>query len=67
MYKRQRALRLDADNKVALEYQGEMFIELGRLDEANANLAKLQSLCPESCEELEMLENYITGSATKSW
>ena len=27
-----RALRLDADNKVALEYQGEMFIELGRLD-----------------------------------
>lgn len=62
-----RALRLDADNKIALEYQGEMFIELGRFDEANANLVKLKSLCPESCEELEMLENYIAGSATKSW
>ena len=62
-----KALNLDPDNKVAIEYQGELFVELGRLEEANANLAKLKVLCPNSCEELEMLEEYISGSKTKSW
>ena len=62
-----KALNLDPDNKVAIEYQGELFVELGRLEEANANLAKLKALCPNSCEELEMLEQYISGSKTKSW
>ena len=62
-----KALNLDPDNKVAIEYQGELFVELGRLEEANANLAKLKELCPNSCEELEMLEEYISGSKTKSW
>ena len=62
-----KALNLDPDNTVAIEYQGELFVELGRLEEANANLAKLKELCPNSCEELEMLEEYISGSKTKSW
>ena len=62
-----KALNLDPDNKEAIEYQGELFVELGRLEEANANLAKLKALCPNSCEELEMLEEYISGSKTKSW
>ncbi len=62
-----KALNLDPDNKVAIEYQGELFVELGRLEEANANLAKLRELCPSSCEELEMLEKYISGSQQKSW
>ncbi len=62
-----KALRLDPKNKVAIEYQGELFVELNRLDEANANLAKLRELCPNSCEELEMLEKYISGSQVKSW
>ncbi len=62
-----KALNLDPDNKVAIEYQGELFVELGRLDEANANLAKLKQLCPKSCEELEMLEKYISGTKTKIW
>ena len=62
-----KALNLDPDNKVAIEYQGELFVELGRLEEANANLAKLKELCPNSCEELEMLEEYISGNKIKSW
>ena len=62
-----KALNLDPDNKVAIEYQGELFVELGRIEEANANLAKLKALCPNSCEELEMLKEYISGSKTKSW
>ena len=62
-----KALNLDPNNKVAIEYQGELFVELGRIEEANANLAKLKTLCPNSCEELEMLKEYISGSKTKSW
>ena len=62
-----KALNLDPDNKIAIEYQGELFVELGRIDEANANLAKLRELCPNSCEELEMLMEYIAGNKAKSW
>ena len=62
-----KALSLDPNSKIAIEYQGELFVELGRIDEANANLAKLKELCPNTCEELEMLEKYISGSQAKSW
>ena len=63
----EKALKLDPQNKIALEYQGELFVELDRLDEANANLVKLVELCPNSCEELEMLRDYINGNQTKVW
>ena len=62
-----KALDLDPGNKIAIEYQGELFVELGRIEEANANLAKLRELCPNSCEELEMLMEYIAGNKAKSW
>lgn len=62
-----KALNLDPNNKVAIEYQGELFVELGRMEEANTNLAKLKTLCPNSCEELKMLEAYISGNKKKSW
>ena len=62
-----KALNLDPNNKIAIEYQGELFVELGKMEEANANLVKLRALCPNSCEELEMLEEYISGNKTKSW
>lgn len=65
LYKK--ALKLEPDNKVALEYQGELFVELGRMDQALTNLLKLKELCPNSCEELEMLNNYIDGSQNKTW
>jgi hypothetical protein len=39
----------------ALEYQGELFITTGKLDQAKANLAKLQGLCG-TCEEAQDLE-----------
>lgn len=64
-----KALDFDANHKGALEYQGEMFVELGQLDKARANLAKLEVLCPSGCEEREDLEKAIaaapTGPATK--
>ncbi len=64
-----KALDFDADHKGALEYQGEMFVELGQFDKAKANLAKLVKLCPQGCEEREDLEKAIAavnaGGATK--
>lgn len=55
----QRALALDANHKGALEYQGELFVELGQIDKARDNLARLTRLCPKGCEELSDLKEAI--------
>ena len=60
-----KALDFDANHLGALEYQGEMFVELGQIDKAKANLAKLVLLCPKSCEEREDLEKAIKQAAKK--
>ena len=57
-----KALDFDANHKGALEYQGEMFLELGQADKAKANLAKLVALCPQGCEEREDLEKALAGA-----
>ena len=49
------ALKLDPEHLGALEYQGELFITTGKLDQAKANLAKLQVLCG-TCEQAQDLE-----------
>ena len=54
-----RALVLNANHKGALEYQGELYVELGQLDNARGNLAKLTKLCPSGCEELGDLKAAI--------
>ena len=56
-----KALDFDANHKGALEYQGEMYVELGQVDKAKANLAKLATLCPTGCEEREDLEKAIAA------
>jgi tetratricopeptide (TPR) repeat protein len=58
-----KALDYDANHLGALEYQGEMFVELGQLDKAKANLARLVTLCPTGCEEREDLEQAIKTAA----
>jgi len=56
-----KALDFDPNHKGALEYQGEMFVELGQVDKAKVNLAKLVTLCPTGCEEREDLEKAIAA------
>lgn len=56
-----RALRMDPNHLGALEYQGELFLETNRMDQARANLARLTTLCPKGCEELDDL-----GAAVKA-
>ena len=57
-----KALDFDANHKGALEYQGEMYVELGQVDKAKINLAKLATLCPTGCEEREDLEKAIAAA-----
>jgi Flp pilus assembly protein TadD len=57
-----KALEFDPDHKGALEYLGELYVETGDLPKAREQLARLQKLCPQSCEELEDLEKAIKAA-----
>lgn len=46
-----KALKYNPEHKGALEYQGELFVQLENIEGARANLAKLKALCPEGCEQ----------------
>jgi len=46
-----KALAMDPNHRGALEYQGELYIELGQLDKAQQNLNKLDRVCSFGCEE----------------
>lgn len=53
------ALSIDKDHLGALEYQGELFISMGKLDNAQDNLARLTELCPDGCDEQEELADAL--------
>lgn len=55
------ALRLKPDHIGALEYQGEMFVDLKRPEDAAKNLETLKKLCGD-CEEALDLEAYIAAN-----
>ncbi len=52
------ALKLNPEHLGALEYQGEMFIETGKMEQALANLVKLKSLCGD-CEQAQDLQKAL--------
>lgn len=56
-----RALTLDPKHTGALEYQGVLFVMLGDLDQAKANLARIEAICGTGCEEYEDLADAIKG------
>jgi tetratricopeptide (TPR) repeat protein len=53
------ALKADANHLGALEYEGELFLMQNRLADAEANLAKLGTLCNAECDEFEDLQDAI--------
>ena len=53
------ALAINPDHKGANEYLGEMYIEMGQMDKARAQLAKLEELCPFACYEKEELAHWL--------
>jgi Tfp pilus assembly protein PilF len=59
-----KALALEPNDLDALEVQGEAMVELGAKARAQANLAKLQKLCPSGCKQVATLSGAITRGPT---
>jgi Flp pilus assembly protein TadD len=55
------ALTLDPNHLGALEYQGVLYVQLNRLEDAQKNLAKLKDLCT-NCEQMLDLEAAIAAA-----
>ena len=59
-YNYRKALEISPKHKGALEYQGEMYLTLGKLEKAEENLKKLESICFLGCEEEKILKESIS-------
>lgn len=57
------ALRLDPNHLGATEYLGELYIQMGQLDRARTQLARLDELCAYGCAQREELSRWIEGAA----
>jgi tetratricopeptide (TPR) repeat protein len=53
------ALRIDPRHKGALEYSGELYLILGRLEDAEKRLAALDKVCFLPCEEYTDLKRAV--------
>lgn len=56
-----RALELDPNNSFALAGQGRAYVAKGAMSRAEANLAKLQLVCPGGCEPITWLSDAIAA------
>ncbi|MEM9572323.1 MAG: tetratricopeptide repeat protein [Pseudomonadota bacterium] len=56
------ALSIAPDHLSANEYLGEYYVEMGDLDRAQAQLDKLNTLCPFGCEQTEELAKWIADA-----
>jgi tetratricopeptide (TPR) repeat protein len=55
----QRALGRDPDHKGVHEYLGELYLKMHQLDQAKSQLAELTRLCPDDCDEKDVLTKAI--------
>lgn len=53
------ALSIAPDHLSANEYLGEYYVEIGDMERAQAQLDKLNALCPFGCEQVEELTRWI--------
>lgn len=55
----QEALQIDSNHLGATEYLGELYIQMGALDQARVQLARLDDLCAYGCAQREELARWI--------
>ena len=55
----EKALSIDPKHVRALEYQGELFLQLGQFSEAKDNLDKIKKICWLPCKEEKLLAEAI--------
>jgi len=53
------ALEINPEHIQALEYQGELYLQLGQIEQAKKNLEKIKTICWFICKEKKMLEEAI--------
>jgi len=58
------ALTLDPNHLGATEYLGELYIQMGELDRARTQLARLDELCAYGCAQREELARWIEAADT---
>ena len=54
-----KALEINPKHIQALEYQGELYLQLGQIEQAKKNLEKIKTICWFICKEKKMLEEAI--------
>ena len=54
-----KALDINPKHIQALEYQGELYLQLGEIEQAKKNLEKIKTICWFICKEKKMLEEAI--------
>ncbi|MBS7588613.1 tetratricopeptide repeat protein [Ancylobacter defluvii] len=59
------ALYFDPTHRQAIEYQGELFLAIGRLDKARENLVTLRIFCRTGCPELDTLRKAYAEAGGK--
>jgi Flp pilus assembly protein TadD len=57
----EQALARDAAHRPAIAYQGVLFLDTGRRERAEANLRRLEALCPQGCPERDDLAREIAA------
>ncbi len=58
-----KSLEINPNHLGALEYQGEMYFDLGQLNKAKKNLSKIKDLVGESNSSYKELERYILNNS----
>jgi tetratricopeptide (TPR) repeat protein len=58
----EKALAIEPDHIGAHEYLGELYVQTGKTAEARQQLATLERLCGENCDEYRELKGVIGGS-----
>lgn len=61
-----KALELNPKHRGALEYQGEMYLQLGQVEKAEANLQRIDDICWLTCDEERQLQNAIAEWRAKN-
>ena len=62
----QKALAINANHRGANEYLGQLYLNTGKMKEAQAQLAKLPKICGRGCEEYESLRSAIAKAGGRS-
>ena len=63
----QKALQINPKYTLAMEYLGESYVEMGNMEKARAQLARLKQVCGTGCKESQALQTAISTGKTNSW